>query len=288
MSIFSRLKEFFCGKSGKGSCTTNSMTATPQQKKEHTTSRGQHSITTPPRPKHKRYNAGSAKSLSGSIYVLAVFAGDKYWDRTVKEKRLNELYKAAGWISREAARYGKNVSFKYGTYGLDKTIKMAVAPGYGSGKEDSRVAHKALAAVGYKNIGQFYEWFKKNEKCDNCVIVVFAQGRGRSYAVAYSPEYHIDFFTESCVVYECYENGTPHGAFGIAHEVLHCFGAEDLYETFRKPKIVEQEAKKRYSNDIMHRFDYDINNLKIDEFTAWCVGLTDTWKDEFEIFLQNK
>ena len=287
MSIFSRLKEFFCGKSGKGSCTTNSMTITPQQKKEHPTPRV-NTIIPPPQARNKEYNAGSAKRLSGSIYVLSVFAGDKHWSRTGKEKLMNELYKAAGWISREAARYGKNVSFKYGTYGLDKTIKMAIAPGHGTGNEDGRVAHKALETVGYKNIGQFYEWFKKNEQCDNCLIVVFAQGRGRSYAVPYTPEYHVDYFTESCVVYESYEDGTPHGAFGIAHEVLHCFGAEDLYETFQKPKIVEEEAKKRYGDDIMHRFDYDINNLKIDEFTAWCVGLTDTWKDEFEIFLQNK
>lgn len=286
MSIFGRLKELLCGKSIKGG-TTRTGAATPQQQKVHQTPK-EGTVTAPPHARHKEYNAGSAKRLSGSIYVLAVFAGDRHWDRAGKEKLLNELYKAENWITKEAARYGKNVSFKHGTYGLDKTINMPVASGHGTGNEDCRVAHKVLGAVGYRSIGQFYDWFKKNEQCDNCLVIVFAQGRGRSYAVPYAPEYDMDYFTESCIIYEAYEDGTPQIAFGIAHEVLHCFGAEDLYETFRKPKIVEQEAKKRYGDDIMHRFDYDINNLRIDEFTAWCVGLTDTWKDEFEIFLQNK
>lgn len=57
----------------------------------------------------------------------------------------------------------------------------------------------------------------------------------------------------------------------MVREMLHSFGDEDLYETFKKPQFVEEEAKKRYADNMMHRFDHDINNLKIDEFTAWCV-----------------
>lgn len=280
MSIFNWLKELFSGKSIKGSNSTSTKTITPQPKERN--------ITPSHHARHKEYNAGSAKRLSGSIYVLAVFAGDGHWSRAGKEKLLNELYKAEKWIRKEAARYGKSVSFKHGTYGLDNTINVHVAPGHGTGNEDCRVAHKVLGAAGYKSIGQFYEWFRKNEQCDNCLVIVFAQGRGRSYAVPYTPEYNADYFTESCIIYEAYEDGTPQIAFGMAHEMLHCFGAEDLYETFEKPQIVEQEAKKRYGNDVMHRFDYELDNLKIDEFTAWCVGLTDTWKDEFNIFLKKK
>lgn len=235
------------------------------------------------------YNAGSAKRLSGSIYVLSIFVSSTPWDKKSRESLMAKLYEAEDWIKKEAARYNSRVDFRNGAYGYDRdSIKLNVAPGHGTGNEDARVAHKALKAIGYSDISQFYDWFRKNEKCDNCMIIVFVKGNGRSYAIPYAPEYSGEFFTESCVFFECYENGTPEVSSGIAHEILHCFGAEDLYETFQKPKEVEELARKLYPDDVMHRVDYNINNLNIGEFTAWCVGLTDATKEEFKELLKEK
>lgn len=237
---------------------------------------------------HEVRNEGSAKKLSGSIYILSIFASDTAWSEENKYELNRKLFEAEEWLKKEASKYGARITFKNGQFGYEKTVNMAVATGKGTGKENSRVAHKAMKVIGYNSLLQFYEWVKNEEKCDNCLIIVFTKGYGRDYAVSYAPQYGNDFFTESCVIYEHCENGEPVYTSTIAHEILHCFGAEDLYETFIKPKEVENLAKKKYPNDIMHRTDYNINNLNIGGFTAWCVGLTERYKNEFNILLRKK
>lgn len=87
------------------------------------------------------------------------------------------------------------------------------------------------------------------------------------------------------ILYTQYEGGRENCAAGIAHEILHCFGADDLYESFLQEKSVDEFAARYYPNDIMHRVDYDINELEIGEFTAWKVGLTDKKKDYYKYLI---
>ncbi len=149
-----------------------------------------------------------------------------------KQKLFEKLYIAEDKIKKEAKKYNVDVEFKNGQYGFDKSIGMSVAAGRGRRDEDPNVANKALEILGYTNDRQFYERVKNNEGCNNCLIIAFVNKAGRSYAVPYETGLSSRYFTESCVLYDRCENGEKTTAASIAHEMLHCFGAEDLYETF--------------------------------------------------------
>jgi hypothetical protein len=54
---------------------------------------------------------------------------------------------------------------------------------------------------------------------------------------------------------------------------LHIFGAWDLYAVTPAGKQNEEMAKKKFPNSIMLKTQSDINQLTIDEVTAWRIGL---------------
>ncbi len=68
----------------------------------------------------------------------------------------------------------------------------------------------------------------------------------------------------------------------IAHNILHLFGAADLYETpFRKNKSKIQFAHKNFPKDIMQDpYSKKINNCQIGEFTSYLIG----WKSNLNAF----
>ena len=104
--------------------------------------------------------------------------------------------------------------------------------------------------------------------------------------MAYKDEYdRKKYFLEGTILYTSYEEGVPGCAAGIAHELCHLFGAEDLYATFIQTAENEARARELFPDDIMLRVSYDISTQKIDKLTAWLVGLTDDMEDWYMSFL---
>ena len=64
----------------------------------------------------------------------------------------------------------------------------------------------------------------------------------------------------------------------IAHNILHLFGAADLYETlYRKNTKKIEKLQQLYPNDIMTDvYGRNLNELKIGDYTKYLIG----WKDE--------
>jgi len=61
----------------------------------------------------------------------------------------------------------------------------------------------------------------------------------------------------------------------IAHETLHAYGAWDLYAVTPAGKEKAEMAKAKFANSIMLKTQTTINQLTIDEVTAWRIGLTE-------------
>ena len=93
-----------------------------------------------------------------------------------------------------------------------------------------------------------------------------------------------EFPYESCVLYN-YFGEEPITATVYAHEILHLFGALDLYRQSIEKRVVDEaynEMKKIYTNDLM---DATINDEKtkeikrvISDFDAYYIG----WLDNLE------
>jgi hypothetical protein len=100
------------------------------------------------------------------------------------------------------------------------------------------------------------------------------KGSGKSYAIKYASE-SLDrelYFVEGAMLYEKQRNGVELAPAQIAHEILHLFGAWDLYETPHQTKLNETVAKESFPDSVMGRVAHNINSLKIDPLTAWLIG----------------
>ena len=240
---------------------------------------------------YSQKNLGSAKSLKGDTYVLCCFISDENHDWTSQEKMdVSGRYREAlNWIKNQAVQYNDTVylNFEIGTYGYSADIKLDnIEYGTGSGKEDARMVTRVLQKVGYSNSMSFYKWVTENTKCTNAFVLIFVKGQGRGYAMVFKTKESNEqiYFMEGAMLYEKRSNNYNTTPSEIAHEILHLFGAWDLYTTFEQTKDREDKAREMFPNSIMLRASPNINDLNVDEVTAWLIGWKDDSKPWYEWF----
>ena len=238
-------------------------------------------------PQHKYYRQGSASTLEGRIYVHTIFITENSWRPEEIDSTKGMIVEAEEWLTAQASRYGKKVSFVNGYSGDDKGIFFnEIEAGHGTGNESSDVLMRTLPRIGYITPKKFAEWVDKNIDCDNYLVVVVANKEGRGYAINYDSLLYEDLYYVECVMqYNKYESGKPKNAASYAHEICHLFGALDLYATFAQTEENEKRARKLFPDDIMLRTSYNINSLVIDRLTAWSIGLTKKKKAWYDSFL---
>ena len=237
---------------------------------------------------NKQYQLGSARSLTGNIYTLSCFVSDSNntWTDAEKIQIFNKLHNANKWIASHALKYNNRISFSGGNFGLKEDIKLDyVNYGTGTGNEDINLISTVLRKIGYAGSLSYYEWAVNNTNCDNTFVLIFVKGRGVNYAIAYKDkEMNKErYFVEGCVLYSHFSNGILLNESGIAHEIMHLFGARDLYETFRQ-KSDREEMARRFPNSIMHKNLPNINDQVIDELTAFLIGWHNRPKNWYEKF----
>ena len=230
---------------------------------------------------------GSAKELTGNTYILEVFISDQNNNWLYEEKLdiINKYYEAINWIQNQSRRYNINVNFEGGNFGLDSDIKINnIEYGTASGNENIDMVSTVLKKIGYENSLSFYNW-AINNNFDNTFVLIFVKGMGTGYAIAYDTDIMNKdlYYLEGAILYEKYLNGQELASSSIAHEMLHIYGAWDLYATFQQSREIEQLAKIYFPNSIMHRVSYNINELDIDSLTAWRIG----WNINPELWYYN-
>ena len=232
-------------------------------------------------------NQGSAKVLDGKIFVLTCYVSETGWIDSQVEEYNSLLLEAEEWLVKQAKADGKEVSFVNATAGLDKPLLFdEIVSGNGVGDEPVDLVSKVMKKMGYNNGIEYIEWLNDTIDCDEGLVLIVANKPGRGYSMAYKDTYDPwMYYLEGTMLYTSYEEGVPDCAAGIAHEMCHLFGAEDLYATFVQTAENEARARELFPDDIMLRVSYDINELKIDKLTAWLIGLTDEMEDWYLSFL---
>ncbi len=76
----------------------------------------------------------------------------------------------------------------------------------------------------------------------------------------------------------------------IAHNLLHLFGAADLYETpFRRSKKKIEFAKEEFPSEIMHDpYGKSLDQLNISEFTKYLIGWNNNLESKYKTLLKDK
>lgn len=218
-------------------------------------------------------NKGSAKQLKGKIYVLSVFVSDKEWSKKQKKVVLDKVLEAEKWLKKSARKYGSNIEFKNGRLGWDKTLIMNPKPkDYDSGELSTYLVHDVVRKLGFAQPQDVITWAKEKVGADQVVVMIFVDGPGRGYAMPYS-EGSTKRMLEGAVLFCDSSLEQPVRPASIAHEILHLFGAWDLYETDATSKKMEDRAKDDFPGEIMGRSPYNISDAVMSDLTAWRVGI---------------
>lgn len=237
---------------------------------------------------------GSAPALEGKICIVQFFLntpGDG-WSEQERKVATSRVYEAEDWFKDKAAEYGTDLEFT--TVSYPKNYSMDNIPSC-TGKDDKndKLLHKAFRCLNWTDHEAFVEYMKDKYECDGVIMLVMAKATGRSWACTYtrSNEEHgkSQNFAEGAIIFNTkrYDDGktAPLSASTVAHEILHLCGAWDFYEEEGvQDKEHAHKAEQLFPKSIMLHEYKDIYNNKLDEVTAWLVGLKDkkTWYTWFQ------
>lgn len=226
-------------------------------------------------------NAGSARVLEGRIYVITFFVSETEWALEKKMDLFKQMRDAESWLEKTAMQYGKTVRFVNGVHGLFEPFITDIVPDYNSGNPQNGIAEKYLRQAGCPVIG-YKEWVKKNSGCDQSMVYIIANKPGRGYANPLASGTS-DEHPEGAILFDSPD--WPLYAGNIAHEMLHLFGAVDLYAVTPEMAGIDVKMENMYPKEIMHRSHYPMEELMISPLTAWLIGLSDKQESWFEEFL---
>ena len=223
-------------------------------------------------------NVGLAKTLRGSICVCTFFVSEKNW----KNDHYHKLYKknleiAEGWLTREAKKYGSTITFEnvFPLGDTAVTIDKVYKSGIGETDPDQYGTFlKVLKSMGLTS-KEFVKKLRYETQCENIVTNFIIDSEGRSYCyidyVGSDPDYHRDF---TWIFKSSWGRAISPGV--IAHEMLHAFGAFDMYARDNYRREQSDAAKKYYPLDIMCTTldNYSkIDKCYISPITAWKIGI---------------
>lgn len=240
-------------------------------------------------------NVGSAKVLSGRVFVLSVFVApySNPWTPNEIEMQKQKVFEAEHWLKIQALRFGKRVDFVNSAFGSDGSLLDNEIPENYDSYDAYSYPSKVLLKIGFHSSDFFIEWVRKHTGCTQCLVIVFSNSFGRSFASPVTKElYRFNpsrYNIECCFIYRGYVcGGRESGAITVAHEMLHLFGAWDLYELNKCDHNRAGKTTIMFPNSIMVCAKSNLWEMQIDEITAWLVGLKEEGKDWYRWFEPGK
>jgi hypothetical protein len=237
---------------------------------------------------------GSAYKLNGTTLIVSIFASDPNYswrwdvnngrDNALAYDSLNSLGVACGWLTRQANKYGATPYFYYDWSVYNDLFYEAYL--------DTDMTQQTFFLGIYTETEKFIhnsidsDALMRKYGAGNVVYLVFVNDpsgykiNSRAYPISVDSQMRYPY--EFCTLF-IYEGDYRLWPGAIAHEILHCFGAPDLYMV-TSTEITQQYAdyqNRICSNDIMRvTFDpntgevyYDRIVNEISEIDAYYLGL---------------
>ncbi len=231
-------------------------------------------------------NEGSAKTLTDKCFILNVFIDDKTskWTDTKIDRVLHFLDDTARFINDEATLYGVeldlDISDKSTSAYLttNKTVPETI--------DEFCWVELLFSSTSYGTLENFAKTYIDTDKYDNWGVMLHIAKNGRSYALKCNSSYsdYKVYYAERTVMFysddTSYEYYTVAGAY--AHEMLHIFGADDLYKGYISAEN-ETVIDHFFPNAIMRVIYNDLGLQGISPYTAYCIGWLDTIPAPFDI-----
>ncbi len=223
------------------------------------------------------YGLGSAKYLEGRnlLYSLFVDTPQSTWSREEMEDTLQNLNRAALYIEETAQEYGQETKLVCDWQENEDLIGRAAVDFEIADDKDFVDRLDQEIGVWVENLVD-YGAMTEEYGAEGIALLVFVNNPGTSYAIVYDG---VDNPKESVVFFA----GEPPAVY--AHEILHLFGAHDLYQEAEYTKEITDYLQEAYPLEIMRTvtgqkgeiFEEDIVNT-VSPVTAYHLG----WLDEIE------
>lgn len=240
-------------------------------------------------------NYGSAALLTDPTVLVSVFLNDaahgRTWDAESRATAVQYTQMAVDWIAAQAETYGKTT-----TLICDRTpdgSNAALTRSYllqssVSGGEDSQESATFLDEMDTLCASLAADSRLATYGARHIAFLFFLPLDGTSFTMAHYADDGENFYYEYSCLYQkdAYTNGENESPAVYAHEILHLFGAPDLYDGSSDPYVdaaLADYAAETYPDEIMistyeadgsSRFDTITKTLS--PLTAYCLGLTDT------------
>lgn len=227
---------------------------------------------------------GSAGVLEGKSVLISIFIRDKETKWTKKEKKeTNRRVKAAAaYLSRQAKRYGKKAQLIVDTQKNKKISYTFETEMKVTDRTHIKLNHKIQKFISESiNLDEV----RKKYKTDSIGFLLHINKAGVSYTLPHCVEEEDRDFFECASLFSS-DGYQETGAATYAHEILHMFGAPDLYEKSLPDGITTSFVRyieKNYPNEIMYttytkkgkQLKYGVKN-KLSRVTAYFLG----WKEK--------
>ena len=242
-----------------------------------------------------------SKRLEGKVYVLTLYITESTFRKEDADRFNNRVLYAESFLSEQAARYGKRLEFQNGYFGITNPIRFDYIPD-NMPQWEFDILLRAYKKIGYNSIEQFHDWVRKNTDATQCVEIVVVN-KDRTGQSGVSVPYTADSDDYYCVVFmgETFWSTNTHlYSRTIAHEMLHNYGAVDLYESKnpKGPKFPSErfrqlvntnftrEGGAKYDDVMTNLYEADLmiyNN--VGGLTAWLIGWTDRYEPWYKEFI---
>ena len=231
-------------------------------------------------------NVGSSKKLQGNCVFISIFLsdGESSFTEYDKEDQLMSLGSAVTYLLNQAEKYGQTLSIIYNTEdtNIDYAVDYIVPRKFGNTWPYNELISEIYSKYNIDGIMEKYD-------ADNLSFIININKSGRAYAsqIAADVEYN-----EVAIIYRYhFEEDIPakeisYGrASDYTHELLHLFGAIDLYDLDEERLSL---AKEYFPDDIMLKcdvsFEKDVDSLSY--LTAYLIGWTDKLDEKYKVFLE--
>lgn len=232
----------------------------------------------------RKVKTGSAGVLEGKAVIVSIFVNDanSKWTKKAKQKANRKMKAAAKYIRTQAKKYGKTVQLVTDIYeNQDLSYSYTTKKKLTDSEKSQDQLYKSIqkwmnGAIDLTKIREAYS-------TDNIGFVFHINKSGNSSTLVHYMEDEGKNFYECSTLFSRFE-GEEEGASTYAHEMLHLFGARDLYMKSLADGITSSFVKyvaKKFPNDIMYttyapngkQLIYGIKN-DISRVTAYFLG----WK----------
>lgn len=220
------------------------------------------------------------ESLIGEVHIFTLFVDTQmeYWEEEEIDYFYEELLKSQQWIQEQAEIYGQFVAFNNDYFFRNKEVVYIE----NISMQNSRYAlQKAMDELRFDDFAAFLEANNFDMKKEKLKLIFFVKDANRSHAFNYWSSTDVDI----AIIYCRRTSGMWTDQYVISHEILHQFGAWDLYFGESQSYEKAEKAKELYPNSIMINTYFNKWALEVDELTAWRVGWHHDDKDEYQTFV---